>query len=213
MVTGNHFRLAGVALLAVLLTGCGFFQKRVDQRDNAYRSTVEHAPLKVPDGLETPGTATALAVPPITATGSAEAGIAPPHEIGPSGVQVPLGELELAVSDTVDNTWRRVGEALAASGVASVVSRDAAQATWHVQMSVEVASEAGAMRRLVTLGRAGRPVQKTVQLVIKVLADEGLASIGAGSSVGSVVQILGSPGAAGEKAAAKLFAALQENLS
>lgn len=213
MVTGNYFRLAGVILLVALLTGCGFFQNRVDRRDNAYRSTVEHAPLEVPDGLETPGTAAALTVPPITATGTAQAGVAPPHELAPSGVQVPLGELELAVNDTVDNTWRRVGDALAASSVASVVSRDAAQATWHVQMSVEVASEAGTMRRLVTLGRAGRPVQKTVQLVVKVVADEGLASIGAGSSIGSAVQILGSPGTAAEKAAGKLFAELQEHLS
>lgn len=209
MVTGNHFKLAGVILLAGLLAGCGFFQKRADLRDHAYRSTVEHAPLEVPDGLESPGTAAALAIPPITATGTAQAGVAPPHEIGPSGAQVPLGELELAVNDTVDNTWRRVGEALASSGVANVLSRDAEQATWHLQMSVEVVSEAGVMRRMVTLGMAGRPVQKTVQLIVKVLPDAGLA----GTGTGSIIQILGSPNAAGEKAAGKLIAQLQEYLS
>lgn len=206
MVRSNHLRLAGVLVLAVLLTGCGFFQKRADRRDHQYRSTVEHAPLQVPPGLESPGTASALAIPPITATGTAVAGIAPPQDIGPAGAEVALGDMEMAVADSVENVWRRVGEALESSATATIVSRDARQAIWRVEMAVEVASEASAMRRLLTLGMAGRSTQKMLPLVVKVLADEDGGS-------GSVVQILGAPGSAGEQAAVKLFAELRERLS
>ncbi|MFI4969120.1 MAG: hypothetical protein ACHP7D_02860 [Lysobacterales bacterium] len=205
-----------VLLIAVVagssLTGCGFLHSHFGKKDVEYRKAVQEHPLEVPPDLDTPSSSGALVVPSVsastpaagTATASPSAAAptaAPPPSTAVAGVS--LGGDGLQVTDSVENTWSRVGLALERSGAATILSRDEAGRAYTVETTGHTISKPGWFKRAITLGHAGNKQTAKVQLTVHVSAD--------GS--GSKVNVEGAGDEASRDAARSLLATLRQRLS
>jgi uncharacterized lipoprotein len=200
-----------------LLTGCNFVHRHFGKKDDIrYRGAVEARPLEVPPDLDTPNGSGALVVPPVatqksgatTATASSGAASAtatsassPPALAAGAGVA--LSGDGLAVADTVDSVWSRVGLALDRSGAAAIQSRDQNEHTYTVQTTGQTSTHPGWFKKTITLGRAGKKVTARVALTVRVSAD----------GAGSRVSIEGASNEASKDAARALLEALRQRLS
>jgi uncharacterized lipoprotein len=195
---------------ASLLGGCGFMHRHFDRKNDDYKRAVETRPLEVPPDLDTPSSSGALSVPAASArtavaatatTPSAALASVPPEVSATPGATI-SGD-GLAVSDTVANTWSRIGLALERSGVATIVGRDEAAHAYTVETTGQTTSKAGWFKRAITFGHAGNKTTARVQLSIRVGAD----------GAGSRVSIEGSNDDASRDAARSLLSTLRERLS
>ncbi len=100
--------LPTLALAGLLLSGCGMFRST-----KAWETAKQEAPLEIPPGLDTPPANAALVIPP---PGSNQ-----PQAASASSDQVADG---FVVSDSVDNTYQKVGQALAGGSLGQVVNHD-----------------------------------------------------------------------------------------
>ncbi|HET8940497.1 MAG TPA: hypothetical protein VFN13_00720 [Rudaea sp.] len=116
-----------IALAALAVGGCSMFH----QRDNYYSKASETRPLEVPPDLDTPATTDALVVPEVGASDSSGASGA----VGSAPPAVVLGNAKLHVSDTVENTWKRVGLALERANVGKIDARDETAHTYTLAVS------------------------------------------------------------------------------
>ena len=101
-----------VLLSSLLISGCGMFRSH-----KAWDKAQQESPLEIPPGLSRPSTSDALVIPPPgsnqpTANGATA---------GAAGSQVSDG---FVLTDSVDNVYRRVGQALENGGLGKVVSHD-----------------------------------------------------------------------------------------
>lgn len=192
------------------LTGCGFLHSHFGKKDVEYRKAVQEHPLEVPPDLDTPSSSGALVVPSVsastpagtaTASPSAASAAAPPPSTAVAGVT--LGGDGLQVTDSVENTWSRVGLALERSGAATILGRDEAGRAYTVETTGHTTSKPGWFKRAITLGHAGNKQTAKVQLTVRVSAD--------GS--GSKVSVEGAGDEASRDAARSLLATLRQRLS
>ncbi|MEO8801921.1 MAG: hypothetical protein ABI304_06080 [Rudaea sp.] len=106
-----------IALAAVAVGGCSMFH----HRDNYYSKAKETQPLEVPPDLDTPSTTDALIVPEAGNSGTAGSAGA---TVGSAPPAATLDNGKLHVSDTVENTWKRVGLALERADIGKIDARD-----------------------------------------------------------------------------------------
>lgn len=205
--------LLTAVVAASLLSGCSYFRKRTERKNNEYKMAVEERPLEVPPGLDMPNTSGALTIPqaggstasaPGASASSAEAPPAASSEvIAAAGQGVVLGGTGLHINDTVDSAWSRVGLALERSGAATVLSRDEAGKSYTVQTTGKTTVKPGWFKRAITLGQAETKKTAQVQLTVRVGEDGD----------GSKVSVEGASDEASRDAARALLATLRERLS
>jgi uncharacterized lipoprotein len=203
--------LLAALVSASLLGGCGFMHRHFERKNDEYKRAVESRPLEVPPDLDTPSSSGALSVPAASArtsavaTSTAEPGATPasvPPEVAAAPGATISGE-GLAVSDTVANTWSRVGLALERSGVATITGRDEAGRAYTVETTGQTTAKAGWFKRAITFGHAGNKTTARVQLNVRISAD----------GTGSRVSVEGADDDASRDAARSLLSSLRERLS
>jgi uncharacterized lipoprotein len=188
----KSIRLALAIALASLLPACSMFGGKSD-----YQEARETRPLEVPPELDAPATNAAMTVPAVAGSASATAPSTSPRpiEAGP--------DARIAVVDSVAGAWKRVGLALERSGVAELVARDEASATYTVRGTTVITqrAEGGFIRRMFSGGDKER--SETVTRVVRVVAD----------GTGSVVQVEDEQGAAtDDELSRRLVEAIRQRL-
>lgn len=129
-----------LALSALLLSGCGMFRS-----EKAWEAAKQESPLEIPPGLDTPSTSAALVIPEPGANNPTANGAT--ARAGKGGGVIADG---FVLSDTVDNVYRRVGQALEQGDIGQVVSHDDASHTYmlNVVASATQGSKPGFFRRV-----------------------------------------------------------------
>ena len=106
--------LPALVLTGLLLSGCGIFRS-----EKAWQTAKQESPLEIPPGMDTPNASAALVIPPTgsnqpTANGATA-------RVGNNPGTITDGFI---LADTVDNTYRRVGEALSNGEIGTLKSHD-----------------------------------------------------------------------------------------
>ncbi|WP_430389109.1 hypothetical protein [Dyella sp. 20L07] len=103
-----------LALSALLLSGCGMFRSQ-----KAWETAKQETPLEIPPGLDTPSTSAALVIPEQGANTPTSNGAT--ARFGKGGGVIADG---FVINDSVDSTYRRVGQALENGDVGQVLAHD-----------------------------------------------------------------------------------------
>lgn len=106
--------LPAVALSGLLLTGCGLFHSH-----KAWSTAQQESPLEIPPGLDRPSTSEALSIPPPGANQPTANGAT--ASVGAASGQIADA---FVLGDTVDNAYRRVGQALESGTLGQVAGHD-----------------------------------------------------------------------------------------
>lgn len=127
--------LPAVALSGLLLSGCGIFRSH-----KAWETAQQESPLEIPPSLDRPSTSEALMIPPPgsnlpTANGAtANVGAA----AGANPGQIADG---FVLTANVEDTYRKVGQALESGSLGEVVGHDDAAHTYTLNVSDAVAQQ------------------------------------------------------------------------
>ena len=113
-----------LALSALLLSGCGMFRSQ-----KAWETAKQETPLEIPPGLDTPSTSAALVIPEPGANNPTANGAT--ARFGQGGQQIADG---FVLNDSVDNSYRRVGQALENGDIGQVVAHDDAARTYTLSV-------------------------------------------------------------------------------
>jgi len=201
---------AVVASLTVL-SGCSYLRTKFGSKSDAYKNSAQTRPLEVPPDLDAPNHSGSLVIPePGTPSASpvADAGVpvgtAAPSIAPPLGASTTLGGDGLQVSDSLANTWTRVGLALERSGIATIQSRDAEARTYDVTTAARTTKSAGWFKKAITLGMAG---DKTVSAPVNLRVRVG------GADGASKVTVEGATTASGGNAARDLLETLRQRMT
>jgi uncharacterized lipoprotein len=127
--------LPAVALSGLLISGCGMFRSH-----KSWETAQQEAPLEIPPSLNRPSTSDALSIPPSggnqpTANGAtASVGAA----AGASAGQIADG---FVLTDSVDEAYRKVGQALQSGSLGELVGHDDAAHSYTLNVSNVVAQQ------------------------------------------------------------------------
>ena len=176
--------LPAIALSGLLMSGCGMFRSQ-----KAWETAQQESPLEIPPSLDRPSTSDALSIPPpggneATANGAtASVGAA----AGASAGQVADG---FVLTDSVDEAYRKVGQALESGGLGELVGHDDAAHTYTLNVSDAVAQQKkkGFFSRMFGGKKASSSARGGASHQVQV-------SIGSSGSSGSQVRAIGSAAA------------------
>jgi uncharacterized lipoprotein len=158
-----------LAVSALALSGCGMFRSH-----KQWETAKQESPLEIPPGLDTPATSAALVIPPPGANNPTANGAT-----APSGDSVGTITDAFVVSDSVDSTYQKVGQALQAGDIGQVSAHDDAAHTYTLTVNSPATAvpvkKPGMFGRLFGRGKnqndeavpgGDKPASHEVQLVI-----------------------------------------------
>lgn len=117
--------LSAAVLGSLLLSGCGMFRSQ-----KAWQNAKQESPLEIPPGLDTPQATAALVIPPPGGNNPTSNGDV--ATVGPAGGAIADG---FVLTDSVDNTYRRVGQALQAGDLGKLAGHDDATHSYTLDVS------------------------------------------------------------------------------
>ncbi|HKT28324.1 hypothetical protein [Dyella sp.] len=179
--------LPALVLTGLLLSGCGIFRS-----EKAWQTAKQESPLEIPPGMDTPNASAALVIPPTgsnqpTANGATA-------RIGNNAGTITDGFI---LADTVDNTYRRVGEALSNGEIGTLKNHDDAAHSYSlsVMASDQPAEKQGFLSRM--FGRSnsgsGGPNVAPRQVVVTVNSSgQGSAEVRAQGEAAAVAKVVDS---------------------
>ncbi|HEX7324696.1 MAG TPA: hypothetical protein VF292_05000 [Rhodanobacteraceae bacterium] len=145
---------------AVALSGCATIRAHnpFRHKEPQYKSATQERPLEIPPGMNAPPTTDALVIPNAgsgttaagTAAAQAEPGTTPPSTEPATAAAGPSTSSSLALSDTPDSVYHRVGLALARGDVGQVRAHDDSARTYQVMVDTTVTEkpQGGFLHRL-----------------------------------------------------------------
>lgn len=179
--------LPALVLTGLLLSGCGIFRS-----EKAWQTAKQESPLEIPPGMDTPNASAALVIPP---TGSNQ----PTANGATARVGNNVGTITdgFILADTVDNTYRRVGEALSNGEIGTLKSHDDAAHSYSlsVMASDQPAEKPGFFGRMFGRGSssAGGPNVAPRQVVVTVNSSgQGSAEVRAQGEAAAVAKVVDS---------------------
>ncbi|OOG60113.1 hypothetical protein [Rhodanobacter sp. C03] len=123
--------LSAVALSGLLLSGCGMFRSH-----KAWDTAQQESPLEIPPTLDRPSTSDALAIPPAGANQPTSNGAV--ARLNGADGQIADG---FVVADSVDNTYRKVGEVLQDGSLGQVAGHDDAAHGYTLSVPSAIAKQ------------------------------------------------------------------------
>jgi hypothetical protein len=123
--------LPAVALSGLLLSGCGMFRSH-----KAWDTAQQQSPLEIPPSLDRPSTSDALVIPPPGANRPTANGAT--ASVGGATGQITDG---FVLTDSVDNTYHRVGQVLEGGSLGQLVSHDDTAHSYTLSVSDAVAKQ------------------------------------------------------------------------
>jgi uncharacterized lipoprotein len=201
--------LCAFALLSSL-SACSTLRERFGSKSDAYKGSSQTRPLEVPPDLDSPNHTGSLSIPEPSATGTSlvsdtgvPAAMIEPSKVPPLDAQN-LGGDGVQVADTLTNTWKRVGLALERSGAATITARDETARTYEISAKGKKVQSPGLLKRVVTLGMAGKKsISTPVGLRVRVSGNDGACK----------VTVEGATTEAGSDAARQVLETLRQRMS
>ncbi len=174
-----------VLSLMVGLGGCGFLKQKP-----RYVTSGEIPAMQVPEGLDTPGYDPSLTVPAASSERLLTGVDLAPTPLGYSGIDDELlgtGKTSTSTIDTLDNAWRRVGQALDRSGAFLMQERSREDASYQIGIPAPIVRDPRSWWRR-TLGWGEEPRQTSgSEVVVKLTAEEPQVRIDIHDLNGSVL--------------------------
>lgn len=190
-----------LVLAALGLAGCQTLRAHnpFHQREPQYKAAQQEHPLEVPPGMDQPATSDALVIPDAAGAGAGTRAMEiPPSAMPAAGdsAAAVANSGPLALADTPDSAYHRVGLALARGDVGQVTAQDATAHTYQIAVNSTVTTkpEGGFFHRLFHRSRT------------EVVAGSVTVSVAA-TGTGSMVAVSGDPAAA-----AKVMSVLRQRL-
>lgn len=179
--------LPALVLTGLLLSGCGMFRS-----EKAWQTAKQQSPLEIPPGMDTPNASAALVIPP---TG----GNQPTANGATARVGNNVGTITdgFILADTVDNTYRRVGEALSNGEIGTLQSHDDAAHSYNlnVMASDQPAEKPGFLSRMLGIGggHSAGPNVAPRQVVVTVNSSgQGSSEVRAQGEAAAVAKVVDS---------------------
>ena len=179
--------LPALVLTGLLLSGCGIFRS-----ERAWQTAKQQSPLEIPPGMDTPNASAALVIPPQGANQPTANGAT--ARVGNAPAAITDGFI---LADSVDNTYRRVGEALGNGEIGKLQSHDDAAHSYNlsVMASDQPAEKPGFFGRMFGHGgsSASGPNVAPRQVVITINASgQGSSEVRAQGEAAAVAKVVDS---------------------
>lgn len=174
--------LPALVLTGLLLSGCGIFRS-----EKAWQTAKQETPLEIPPGMDTPSASAALVIPPSGANHETANGAT--ARVGNTPATITDGFI---LADSVDETYRRVGEALSNGEIGSLQGHDDAAHSYslNVLASDQPTEKSGFFGRMFGHGSSGGGPKVAPHPVVVTINSSGQGS--------SEVRAQGEPGAVGK---------------
>ena len=116
--------LPALVITGLLLSGCGMFRS-----EKAWQNAQQQSPLEIPPSMDTPSATAALVIPP-------QGG----NQLSPNGATARVGSTPgvitdgFILADNVDETYRRVGDALSNGEIGTLQGHDDTAHTYNLNV-------------------------------------------------------------------------------
>jgi uncharacterized lipoprotein len=178
--------LPALALSGLLLSGCGMFRS-----EKAWQNAKQETPLEIPPGLDTPSATAALVIPP--AGGNLPTSNGATARVGSNPGTITDGFI---LADSVDETYRRVGEALANGDIGTLQGHDDAAHSYNlsVMASDQPAEKTGFFGRMFGKGSSssGPSVAPRAVVVTVNTSGQGSSEVRAQGDAAAVAKVVDS---------------------
>jgi uncharacterized lipoprotein len=178
--------LPALALSGLLLSGCGLFRS-----ERAWQNAQQQSPLEIPPGMDTPSASAALVIPPQGSNQATSNGAT--ARVGNTPGTITDGFIMV---DSADDTYRRVGEALANGDIGTLQGHDdaALSYTMSVMASDQPAEKPGFFGRMFGKGsNASGPAVAPRQVVVTVTnSGQGSSQVRAQGEAAAVAKVIDS---------------------
>jgi hypothetical protein len=178
--------LPALAITGLLLSGCGMFRS-----EKAWQNAQHQSPLQIPPGLDTPSATAALVIPP---PGS--------NQPSPNGATARVGSTPgmitdgFILADSVDESYRRVGEALSNGEIGTLQGHDDTAHSYNLSVvASDLPTEKPSfLARMLGKGSSSSStnVAPRVVVVTVISSGQGSSAVRAQGEAGAVAKVVDS---------------------
>jgi hypothetical protein len=178
--------LPALAITGLLLSGCGMFRS-----EKAWQNAQQQSPLQIPPGLDTPSATAALVIPP---PGS--------NQPSPNGATARVGSTPgmitdgFILADSVDESYRRVGEALSNGEIGTLQGHDDTAHSYNLSVvASDLPTEKPSfLARMLGKGSSSSStnVAPRVVVVTVISSGQGSSAVRAQGEAGAVAKVVDS---------------------
>jgi uncharacterized lipoprotein len=179
--------LPALALTGLLLSGCGMFRS-----EKSWQTAKQESPLEIPPGMDTPNASAALVIPPQGSNRPSSNGAT--ARVGNNPGTITDGFI---LADNVDNTYRRVGEALSNGEIGTLQGHDDAAHSYNLSVvaSEQPAEKPGFFGRMFGHGSSNENAPNAAPRSVVVTVNssgQGSSEVRAQGEAGAVAKVVDS---------------------